>query len=549
VAIAGEPELTRRVIAGLLLGWMTCWSSLTPSLSAQTVADSALRISTVTLVRCDVAGCNHHSLVSRMFNALHGTTKPAVIRAELLFAEGEPYDPALVDETVRNLRALGVFERVDIDTTRTAAGMAIRITTLEDWTLQLYTRLGTAGGSVQYGLGVIEKNLFGTLTQALVRYDKDPDRHDVLLGFSRRRLIAGKINGAVQFDDRSDGKLLLAQLQMPWFEASSRHSATVTLDDRRDRIFQFRNGDSVPSDTLQNRYLLGRVDYAHALHASPQRYTRIGVAVQVRRDDYVGDAVYQSSRFPGSSVTGAVGVYATLSRIRKPTVVAFQTLNREEDIDLSPTLSLSLFAAPSALGYTAGHAGLAPGIGAHIGARLPHGFAWADFSASGLYTSAGLDSGQVAIGGTGAWLPGPRHQVLLHAEAGALKHPLPGTEFDLGLGEGPRAFAYHAFTGDRAWFTLAEYRYVATANLLRTGLGVGVAAFTDGGGAWYGGQGRRSGWDAGVGLRITLPRDPDIASNRFDVSWRGARPGLPGAWVFSIGRGFTFGRGMRGTSR
>ena len=218
-------------------------------------------------------------------------------------------------------------------------------------------------------------------------------------------------------------------------------------------------------------------------------------------------------------------------------VRGYQSFGRPEDVDLSSVARLSLLLAPKALGYDVN--GIAPGLSAHNGARLPGGFVTADFLATGLFTSAGLDSGQVQLGVTAALLPSPRHQVLLHAEAGMLRNPVPGSEFDLGLGAGPRGFREHAFTGDRQFFGTLEYRYTAFQEFAKV-TGVGLATFVDYGGAWYRGDRRRTGWDAGVGLRLGPSRAPDDGASRLDLVRRFASDRQPAGWVFVVGKGFVF---------
>jgi len=128
---------------------------------------------------------------------------------------------------------------------------------------------------------------------------------------------------------------------------------------------------------------------------------------------------------------------------------------------------------------------------------------------------------------------------LLHAEAGMLYNPVPGSDFDLGLGVGPRGFRQHSFTGDREFFSTVEYRYTAFNNLAKIA-GVGLATFVDYGGAWYHGESKRSGWDAGFGLRIGALQAPDDGANRLDIVRRFASDGEPAGWVFVVGKGFVF---------
>lgn len=514
----------------------------------QAARDSLPRITGITLDRYSIFDRADSSWVARLANSLHITTRAPLIRREFLFHAGERYDSARVAETSRNLRSLGVFRDVQIDSTRNNSGVALHVITRDGWTTRPDFRFRSTGGSVAYTVALIEDNLLGTLTQTQLLYQKDPDRSTTVLAFSRHRLIAGKITGTFQYANRSDGDLVFAQLALPYFEAASPRGAALTLDDRRDRIFRYRDGVQTPHDTLQNRYLLARADFSRALRASPFGYIRAGAVAQLRRDDYVSAAAYQTAGIFPHTVTAAVGAYLEAARVRKPTVRGFRTFGRAEDVDLSSVIRVSLFAAPSAFGYSDGHAGLAPGIGAHTGIQFRGGLAYADLIASGMYTAGGLDSGQVFLGGTVVLLPAVRHQLIVHGEVGALKNPLAGTEFDLGLGAGPRAFSQHAFTGDREFFATAEYRYTVTPELFKV-VGIGLAAFVDHGGAWWSGDRHRSGWDYGVGLRLGASRTPELDASRIDLAWRTAQPGLPGGWVLAVGKGFVFSTGPRGTSR
>lgn len=135
--------------------------------------------------------------------------------------------------------------------------------------------------------------------------------------------------------------------------------------------------------------------------------------------------------------------------------------------------------------------------------------------------------------------PAVRHVAVFHLEGGWLKDPVPGEEFDLGLGSGPRAFGSHAFTGDRSIFGVAEYRYTLFDDL--GGLvGLGLAGFVDHGGAWYAGSPRRTGWDAGIGLRVGASRSSDTPALRFDLARRFATDVDKPGWVVSVGKGFPF---------
>jgi outer membrane protein assembly factor BamA len=153
----------------------------------------------------------------------------------------------------------------------------------------------------------------------------------------------------------------------------------------------------------------------------------------------------------------------------------------------------------------------------------------------------------VQLAGTAVLQPATRHVAVFHLEGGWLEDPVPGEEFDLGLGSGPRAFGSHAFTGDRSFFATAEYRFTVVEDLAGL-MGLGIAGFLDYGGAWYSGSRRRTGWDAGVGLRVGASRSTDTPALRFDLARRFANDVEPAGWVITVGKGFAFTGSLRGAN-
>jgi hypothetical protein len=513
--------------------------SLPLRLSAQAPVDTGAtsdprRIVGVTLDRRDIFDPNEGGWLGRVGNALHVETRAATIRRELLFRPGEPYDSARVAESERNLRGLAVFRRVRIDSVRTDSGLVMRVLTKDGWSTKADWRFRSAGGEVAFTIGLVEDNLLGTASTAAVRYRKTPDRSTVTLGFRRPRLFAGKVGIALQYEDRSDGRLEAVAVEQPFFSLGSAYGFRVEAEDRDERVLRFFQGSNVAGDTLQRRYTLVRSSAAWALRASSLGFLRLGVQGQVRRDDFRPEA----STVPFSkTVTGAFGPYLTWNRASFLVTRGVAGFAREEDVDLGFTLRAGLLAAPKLFGYD--RDGIGPQVAARLGVRVPGGFGYLEAVGGGVYNSSGLDSGTVQLAATAVLQPG-RHQVgILHLDAGWQTRAFPGEEFDLGLGTGPRAFRSHAFTGDRSIFATAEYRITVVDDFLGM-VGVGLAGFVDHGGAWYAGDPRRTGWDAGVGIRLGASRSTDTDALRFDLARRFANDVQGAGWVVTVGKGFVF---------
>ena len=507
---------------------------LLPSrLAAQTPATSDT-LRAVVLDRRDIFDPDERGWVARLGNALHVETRAATVRRELLFRAGEPFDSARAAESARNLRALGVFRRVVIDTVRTDSGLVARVLTKDGWSTKADWRFRSTGGEIAFTIGLVEDNLLGTASSAAVRYRKNPDRSTVTLALRRPRLFAGTVGLGLVYEDRSDGRLSALALEQPFHSLSSRAGFRFDAEDRDERVLRFFGGANVARDTLSHRYTLVRGSVARALRASSQGYLRVGLEAQVRREDFRPEV----SALPfGKTITGAVGPYLAWSRASYLVTHGFAGFAREEDVDVGLTVRLGLLAAPKLFGYD--RDGVGPQLAARAGARLPGGFGYLEAAAGGLVNTAGLDSGSVQLAATAVLKP-QRHQVgILHVEAGWLEDPIPGAEFDLGLGAGPRAFRSHAFTGDRSYFATAEYRVTVVEDFLGM-IGLGLAGFVDHGGAWYSGSPRRTGWDAGFGLRLGASRSTDTDALRFDLARRFANDAQGAGWVVTVGKGFVF---------
>jgi hypothetical protein len=418
----------------------------------------------------------------------------------------------------------------------------LRVLTKDGWSTQLDWRFRSTGGEVAFTIGLVESNLLGTASTAAVRYQKNPDRSTVALNFRRRRLFAGTIGLGVQYENRSDGQVSAIEIDRPFFALTSPRAFRVTGEDHEQRVLRFREGIDVAVDTLTRRFSLVRGSAAWALEASSAGFLRVGLAAQVRRDDTL--RVGSASLFP-KTVTASLGPYLVWNRARFLVTTGYAGFAREEDVDLGTTVRVGLQLAPKLFGYERN--GLGPEVGGRVGARLPAGFAYIDALANGVFTSAGLDSGAVQLAGTVVLQPARRHVAVFHLEGGWLEDPVPGEEFDLGLGSGPRAFGSHAFTGDRSFFATAEYRFTVVEDLAGL-MGLGIAGFVDHGGAWYSGSRRRTGWDAGIGLRVGASRSTDTPALRFDLARRFANDVEPGGWVITVGKGFAFTGSLRGAN-
>ena len=500
-------------------------------------AAGATTVSTVQVRREDVFDeSDSASWIARGANLLHVVTKPHIVRRELLIREGQPYDSVTAAETARNLRKLGIFREVSVDSVQTSDGLVERVTTRDSWTTQPYVSFKSTGDQITWGVGITEKNLLGYHTKVSLRYTSDPDRSTTNFEVNVPRVLWNRVGFTGVANALSDGRTARATISAPFPSLSSRGSITLDLRSNDEDVLRFFQGESEASDTARHTLSKGNLNGAWATRASPLGFVRFGGAIQLRHEDYAK----KDNPVENPSFFGEFEISADLLRSNFLVAREFRSLGPEEDVDLSPTLHAGVWFAPKGWGYERG--GIGPNLTGHAGWSIPYGFTTFDARGSGLFTSKGLDSGSVATQVTVALRPAPRHSLIANVSGGMQKNGYPGEEFDLGFSFGPRAYPVHAFTGDRAFFTMAEYRWVAFPDVLNLGLlTLGVAAFADYGGAWYDGSPRRTGKDWGVGLRFGGLRSASgKGATRIDVARRYANDAVTSQWVIAIGSGFAF---------
>jgi hypothetical protein len=474
------------------------------------------------------------SVLFGLANAVHVKTLPGVVRRELLFREGEPLDSAKVAETLRNLRNRGLFRSVTIDTVpRGGDTVDVIVETADGWSTQLVVNGRFTAGEFSWALGAVEQNLLGTGTQLGAVYREEPDRTALQFSGGLSRMFRSRFEASGSYDDLSDGTVGEWAVGVPFKAIADRFGVVASGRAGRERVLQFRDGDSL--QTYRRRSFVQRLTVAVAPVAGTGGHVRLGVAGQVKRDEYLLWSLPEGG--VSDTVSGAVGAFVELLAPRFKVVTHYDGFERPSDVDVSTRLTVAAWLAPRAFGY--GGFGVGPEVGFQTGASWASGFARLEASANGLVTGAGLDSGQVRVAITLASQALRRQATVLHVEYGARRGTPPGSEFDLGHGSGPRAFGPHAFTGDRmAWGSL-EHRMFLLDEVLGL-FGIGTAAFVDYGGAWYADEATRLGGDVGVGLRLGATRSSGQNVGRLDVAYRFGEGFSGRRWAVSFGRGFAF---------
>jgi hypothetical protein len=189
-------------------------------------ADTTLRVGEVHLLMHDIfteAEVEEASGLNRTLrttmNTLHVNTRPWVVRQELLFDTGDPFDPAKLEESERNLRSLGILNAIEVapvDTTEDGE-VPVHVITRETWTLGLNLSFALASsGNLRWNLSLTEKNFlgYGTLLRGAVGQDLDASFGRIYV--RQNRLLRSPVTVEFNYDDRSDGHDRWAGVTVPF---------------------------------------------------------------------------------------------------------------------------------------------------------------------------------------------------------------------------------------------------------------------------------------------------------------------------------------------
>ncbi len=487
-------------------------------------------------------------LLREVMNGLHSTTKPRVVRRELLFHTGDPFDPALLAETERNLREIGFLTNVSITPIDTLPDgtVDIRVRTQETWSLRTeltYSR--ASGGSERWSVLLSEANFLGEGVQLTAGGGQDEDRHFSNFAYRNQRLFGSPWQATGSYSGLSDGSLLLASLGRPFHAQEDPWSLEVegwrkTFEAR----FYLSNAGSDPARARSLYAKIPEHDRGVRVRflrrVSPAltgRVWRVGGGVEVTDIDYdllSGQIPLSDGRrvdlgyltVPGSPLSRdaatVAGPFLALESEGRLWITGSYLLRygRVEDVPLDP--------------FYGGRVGWSRRVWGGGGPdRMVAEVRGGDWSrlGSGLvvvdgvgHATAGRGAGSSAdVDLVAGWLGRQTGSLLsrVFVEGAWGDHLVGSDAFILGLGRGLRTLEFDGMAGDRL------VRWTAEENLLLPGepLGfykVGLAAYYAGGAAWWHDESRGLGSarnEVGIGLRFGSSRSARADLARVDVSW------------------------------
>lgn len=182
-------------------------------------------------------------------NSIKVQTKEDVIRTELLFKEGDPFDPYLVRQTARNLRLQRYLRDIKVIPTFEGDAVDILVSARDSWTLIPYLNYSSGTGQRNRGIGITESNFGGGATRVDTRYQEQASRKTYALSVTDPQFLGTRKNFQAGFADRSDGHVYQGQVGLPfrslmqkdsWSFGFNRQNTIGRLFDAGEETYIFR---------------------------------------------------------------------------------------------------------------------------------------------------------------------------------------------------------------------------------------------------------------------------------------------------------------------
>ncbi len=522
-----------------LQGWvvmLTCLLAATPAALAAQACEMGM-ISEITFERqkpfLPEATSEEATLgwLFRALNSIHIRTIERTIRWEILFEEGDCFDPVLLRESERQLRSAPYIADARVRSDRLADGShRVSVTTLDDWALSAGLTFNFDGAVDFSSFSFAARNVLGTGTS--LSYSSSAYRARKRKGFLVRQpnLLGSRIDTAVLSGDTRSGRYFTESLFRPYAGEPGQNAFRQSLH-RRDEPF----GYSVEPSLGYTQTLLHfeteayEVTYQRRIgdDAGPRLVAGVGLSREVVRfplgdegvqivldDDYdepmaaPAEAIDEVSSQAGDHATNRASFMIGVRSLQFGTKAGLDALRATQDIQLGSTFTLTV--APGiplgddnvsdVLTRLNGSVGLAAGP---LYLLLDGDFQTRKVLSDEDGGPTGWRDNLLELNGNGYWSFSENSTLfgrIQYTSGSRMDRPF---QLTLGGREAVRGYNDDAFPGAQRFLATLEQR-ISLPGVRVPFVDMGLVGFVDAGKMWAGNvpYGADSGWEAGVGVGI-----------------------------------------------
>lgn len=467
----------------------------------------------------------------RAANALNVVTQESFIRRILLFGVGDPYDPAILEESARLLRSTGFLNPVDITAEPAKGGVKVIVTTRDQWSFEVAGSFDAFGSRSSSELGFQDANFLGSGQRVGIAHSTEDARSTWAFTYGNSLLFGTRWQGDIEHREASDGGSDELRLEHPFFALDTRYAAGARWFDEKLDDALYAGGKRAVEGQRSSRHWS-----AWAGMKIPDRHPNIVRRLVAgfehradtfspwRRVDTDEPAPTPEDRLlqgPMLRFTQQTREYRTVHRFRSWTL--------QEDVNLGPRIEVEVGASLDSLGGDRDRFPLDVRFGDTTiqGSWLNLRKAWIS---GRVEPGHGLQNGLIGASWATTQLTDRGWQLRLVAEHAV--EPDRDTQLTLGADQGLRGWEPDTFDGTGRAIVNVQYRSLWKESIADL-FAVGWVSFIDVGTTWNPTVGRSTEGvraDIGVGLLIDITKFSAAETFRIEV----AQPSDGSGVVFSV---------------
>ncbi len=208
-----------------------------------------------------------------------------MLRAQLLFAEGDRYSQRLLEETERNLRGLRFLREPSIRVTAVHDGLVdIEVLTHDVWTLQAGPSFSRSGGANRSSLSFEDTNFLGHGKTIKLDVSSNVDRNATSFEWRDANIMGGRWQDDLYWSDTSDGRVRSVQLWRPFYALDVRRGYGMYAADGSRIDTRYRLG--VGYDSYQHLDKSASVYFGWSGGLQRGRTRRLTLGWSLAQDDF-----------------------------------------------------------------------------------------------------------------------------------------------------------------------------------------------------------------------------------------------------------------------
>lgn len=449
----------------------------------------------------------------KLANKLHVVTRENIIQDDLLFNEGDVFDPDLLEESERKLRRRPYLGEVEIVAHHVGTdSVDVEVVTQDQWSTLTSAIIEGGGGRTTLGGALEEFNLLGYGKKVFAEVKHEPEGTGFTFRAEDPQLFGSRWTTSGAFSSTPFNKLYSVQLVRPFYSLDTKWAGGFSFSNSEETIRLFESSTEVSRLDFQGK---GFQTFGARAWGARYKKTRLQIAYTFEERDFSEIAGQTFTTVPEDELIHRLT--ASL-RFEGLTFVEDKRIDNfvvTEDITLGNITQISL-----------GRTGLPFPKGVRrFELRLSRSGAYKISEKQYVFVTAGFRTlfdkdtiSSVSLRYYNKMLPSQTLAINFRMDyASNLEE---STQFLLGGDSGLRGFEARAFTGTRRIIFNLENRIFTNLNILTVALG--AVAFFDAGNVWEESEKidlSRLNSSVGLGLRLGYTKSPNSRVGRIDFGW------------------------------